>query len=117
VRLTPRRLIGNTQADAEKSQFGDGTPIKDTGSIHKTVPNQKNLSSLSAPHSPDATANRPSAPVSSFLVILAATPLAVLFSHPSGLSPVARPEDLVVGRPFSAFAEPENYPCRPVSIT
>ena len=28
LRLTPRRLIGNTQADAEKSQFGDGTGIE-----------------------------------------------------------------------------------------
>jgi len=28
-----------------------GSPIKDTGSINKTTPNQKNIHSLSAPHS------------------------------------------------------------------
>jgi hypothetical protein len=112
-----KRSSSGTDQDRGTFDFrANGSPIKDAGSINKTTPKQKNINSFSALHGSEAPANRPSAPASSFVVNLTATPLAVLFSHPSGLSPAAKPNDLVVGRPFSATAEPENYPCRPVSI-
>ena len=52
----------------------------DTGSRNKTIPKHHTSTVFWPGLVPDAAANRPSAPVSSFVVNLTATPLVVLFS-------------------------------------